>query len=514
MNNITMLNEDLAKRSQEEAATYGDNFPRDVELTEEEQAKIAQLEADTQTFITETGPDGTKTSIPLKEYASPLDERVTEIQNTADGVNELIKTVNKGDIKQTLEDIKLDARNRAISAFRQLSIQNEGEESSDDDILRINTAGLEAIQKYMGADRLDSDAMVKRLSKLTLKQIADILPEEFVKIYVRENEIHTNNYKAKERLLSCLAYLTATGPELDYLNEYIDNEHRLMAVSRQIVQCQMDFAEMLKDPATISEIADKAAAISPVDDTIWSKYIRDPKRVHNEFAQRAIIYTKYKEAYEKLMEEHSAEPDAMTMIQNEISECTAKYQIYSSVTKLELMRELWATLTERLKTDNRNGYKNLTREAVNALDRIRRAKQNVPFPIYDAKLAKRPEELYKLYMAQYPNMIQAYNTAIEQVRAKAAEEGIDCSGIEAIHIDGIDDKIVASYMAMLMLILYGRIMKKLSANDATKYDAIMLDAYFQCYCKLGTDIYLMSDVWSLMKGFVEYAIKTWPCPKK
>ena len=69
-------------------------------------------------------------------------------------------------------------------------------------------------------------------------------------------------------------------------------------------------------------------------------------------------------------------------------------------------------------------------------------------------------------------------------------------------------------MSLYLLILYGRIIKKLCGRNSTKYDAIENDAYFTMYCKLGSDIYLMTDYWNMMKEYIEFAIKTWPMPKK
>jgi len=510
-NKIIELENDLKKRAAEEAATYEENFDKDMELTKEDQEKLAQIEQEVQTMVTETAPDGSSSSVPISEFASPLDDRVAEINSVSDDATEVLKTVNSGDIKKTVEDVKAEARANAIQAFRQLSVTDQ--ELSDEEIIEVNNAGLEAVQKYLKVDRINSDEVIQRLRKLSLRDFQEFLPEKFISIYVNPSEIAANNYKAKERLLASIAYLTATGPEMDYLNEYIDNEHRLMAVSQQLMKCQVDFADMLKDPKKISEIAAEAAQIEAPDETIWSKYIRtDPKRVHNEFAQRAVICSKYKEAYQSVLEEHKGEPDAVEIIQEQIDECDAKYAVYTSVTNLELMKSLWDIMTERFKS-GKNSYKNLVREGVAAIDRIRRSKQNVPFPVYDEKLAKRPEELFKLYMKQYPAMIKQYNSAVMLVKQKEPDE-VAKTDIQMITIEGKFEDTVASYFSLLLLILYGRIMKKLTDNTMTKYDAIMLDAYFQCYCKMGSDIYLLTDVWNIMKDFVAYAIDTWPVTGK
>ena len=58
----------------------------------------------------------------------------------------------------------------------------------------------------------------------------------------------------------------------------------------------------------------------------------------------------------------------------------------------------------------------------------------------------------------------------------------------------------------------GRVVKALTKNNATKYDAIMLDSYFQLFCRMGLDIYIMQDMWALMKDFVEYVVRTYYRP--
>lgn len=509
-NNIIALNNDLQKHAEEEAAVYAENFNSEgaTELTPEEQEKLAAMERETSVVVTERNADGTKASIPLADYAAPVDEKIGTITAIADDTATMIKAVNQGDIHETIEDVKAQAREQAIKAFKDLSVSDE--DMDDDEILRINNLGLKAIQEHFGMERISADDIIKKMRKLSLRQISTFIPSEFMAIYTRPNEVMADNVKAKERLLASIAYLATTGPELDYLNDYIDNQNRLMTVVQRLMKCQIDFSEMLKDPQKMAEIAAKAEEISPQDTSVYAKYIgNDSKRVHNEFAQRAVISKHFEEAYASFLEEYKDDPDATREIQIQVDESHAKYEVYRNVMNLELMRELWDTLTVRLKTDKRNNYKNLEREAIAALDRCRRSKQNVPFPIYDAKLAKRPEELYRLYIQQYPGMVQSYNGAILNIQEREPDATKDCE-IIPVQIDGCEDSVVLHYFSMLLLILFGRIMKRLSTNSITKYDAIMLDAYFQCFCKMGSDIYLMNDVWVMMKDFVEYAIKTWP----
>ena len=65
---------------------------------------------------------------------------------------------------------------------------------------------------------------------------------------------------------------------------------------------------------------------------------------------------------------------------------------------------------------------------------------------------------------------------------------------------------VAETFSTLLVILMGRILKKLYGNHQDKYDAITLDSYFQIFCRMGMDIYIMQDFWTMMKDFVQYTI--------
>ena len=60
----------------------------------------------------------------------------------------------------------------------------------------------------------------------------------------------------------------------------------------------------------------------------------------------------------------------------------------------------------------------------------------------------------------------------------------------------------------------GRILKRCTKNNSDKYDAITLDAYFQMFCRMGTDIYVMRDMWMLTQDFVKYCLEHYYLPGK
>ena len=106
-------------------------------------------------------------------------------------------------------------------------------------------------------------------------------------------------------------------------------------------------------------------------------------------------------------------------------------------------------------------------------------------------------------------MIERYNAAATEISEKEPDQDVHSF---MIRIDGIPDEATATVLAISVALLMGRIVKALTKNTSTKYDAIMLDSYFQLFCRMGLDIYIMQDVWSLVKDFVEYTVRTYYNP--
>jgi hypothetical protein len=524
LENLENLRNDLAQKAKEDAELNANNFNTEgaTELTEEEQESIEKLKEELGdnpvVMVKEKLSDDEAADAPAsqtaEEFTKSLDDRVAMINEG----KESLKLVNAGDIQKTVADIKAESRSKAIQMFRNMGVKKADDtEISDDDYLAINDSALAALKEFMGTDTLDADKTIKRLSKLPAKQVFSIFPEQFLQVYLTENELKFPNIKAKDRLITVIAYLITTGPELDYLNDYIDDENKLMIVSKRLMQCQLDLGEALKDDAKLSEMVASSKTFSPDDDSFWALHIKDPKRVHNEFAQRIVIYQNYLNGYGKILEDY---PDDGTheqerkLILNEIEECTCKMNCYQSICDLKLMRELYEILFTRFKTNKKVNMKYLTQECIESVDRVRRSKQNVPFPGYKGN-QKKPEIIFSAYIAAFSKMVVNYNAEIEKILESSENpEKEDTRGVIKIQLDGYDEGDVTVVYSMVLLLLMGRIMKALSKNNRTKYDAIELDAYFQVFCKAGTDVYLMTDMWNICKEFVQYILDKWYLPEK
>lgn len=527
-NNITKLRADLDQKAADEASEARENFET-AELTDDEKERIEKMRTERAVVVEDTDVNGTTKEVPLSQFAASLDSRVAGIVG-GDHAS-VVKMINRGDIKQDIEAVKKQARDMALKAFHELSVSKhdgDGGGMTDDDYLKINDEAIRALMKHFNVDKIDSDNVVRKLAKRSLKDICEILPAEFVSLYVTDAELFANSYKAKERLLSTIAYLCVTGPELDYLNDYIDDENKMMVVGQRLLACQTDIAEALKDKRNWAELLASVQEISPLDTSFWSKHITEPNKVHNEFAQRAVLYKKYSEAYTKILDDYPVvslaeyldKPDEMpakakeaalnekarAQILAEIEECDKKAEIYQSITNLELLHKLWGILVERLKANKRTNFAFLDKEALSAVERIRRSKQNVSFPGYQGN-ERNAAQIYSNYLDAYINMLANYNETLTGVLRK---ENNPETEITPIKLEGYGDLKVFTMFSMLLCILMGRVMKALGSHDVDRFDAITADAYFQLFCRMGLDVYVMNDVWVMMRDFVKYCLDNYP----
>ena len=149
-NNITPLEDELKARAKENAALAAENFSQDG-LTDEEREKVAAMEAESHTVVVSTDAEGHRTETSIEDYADGVGGKVIQLP----GTDTAVKAVNTGDIVQTVEDMKAEARAKAIKIFRDLSVTDA--ELSDDVIVAINDEALAAVQKKLGIEKMDAD---------------------------------------------------------------------------------------------------------------------------------------------------------------------------------------------------------------------------------------------------------------------------------------------------------------------------------------------------------------------
>lgn len=530
------LKKELDTKAMEDMDTNSDNYI-EASLTDEDRDAIEKMkrEMSDDIVVVESGEDGQPVRQSLSSYAESLDKKQVQLDE-----NKYLKMLNSGEIAQSVEDIKKDTQERAMKAYREMAILGD-RDMTDEEIIDLNVRVIDSLCKAFGIDTPNANIFEKRLQKMSLQQIAALLPAEYVTMYVRAEEVKINSAKAKAQLIAAIAYLCVTGPEMDMLNQYIDDETRLSLVSKRLLQCQLDFSEVLRSDERLSELVARSNDLAPVDDSFWSRYIAIPNRVHNEFAQRYVIQEEYKKAYTSLLDDYPVatqealdsitDPEAkklaehentlnaraVKMINDEIEESAMKMEVYQSIMDLYLLRVIYKELEDQYINHTKVSLKFLTSAAITSVDRAKRSKVDVTFPGFTGKITNE-KVLFSNYMVAYPVMVKGYNAAIAATVASALKDEAVTPETETtvnpILIEGISPDKVAQGFSIVLLILMGRIMKALTKKAITKSSAIELDAYYHIFCKLGTDIYTMSEIWDIIRPLVKHICENVTFPRK
>lgn len=523
--NVNQLLTDLQEKKADAVQAAQETFKEQMELTADEAAHLEANKKDSVVMVSMTDNNGNETKGSVSDFVQPLDRELksTKLIDQQRELEEQVRLINSGDITENVDTTRAQIKEKIQNNFKALAV---GLKDADDnvDYQKINESAFSAIENYfetlgiskkMHDDKghLRTDDAVKYLNKIPMKTLLRILPDEFLRTYMTDMEIKTENISAKERLLTTIAYMATTGPDYDYLNEYIDNEERRILVTKRLAQCDMEFSKMLTDERTLAEMVAESKKISPDDDSVWQKYISDPRKVHSIFAQSIVIYQQYKKNYEKLLEEYpdtEENASARELILDQIDESDRKIEVYSSICDLSLMKELWDILVARFKNDRRLTMDYLMKQALDATEKTRRCKQNLPFPGFKGT-ERKAEQILTNYQLQFTQMVKHYNETIAIINDKNKEENLPTYGVEEIHFPecekkGISDALVFNIFGMMLCILMGRILKRCTKNDANRFDAITLDAYYKIFCNLGTDVYMMTCIWNMMKPFICYLL--------
>ena len=497
--------QDALKEQEKEQYTDPALFEKEEELTEEEIERVNQMD-NKHVILVDRDQSGRALNTTVDDYVSSLDHQIERGKIIEDD----LKLINRADIKEENminllagSDISSNMRQSVINAARVTSLRKG---LSDDEIYRIITESLHKIQDtlQLSDDEFTSDFVDKHLSKRSPQEIFGCVTEEFLNLYTTEEDRKRNILEAKKKIIAAISYILMCGPEFDRLNQYIENENKLIVVSKRLLQCRIELSEALKDKKTMSELILESREYEPLDDSYWVKYIPIPNRVKNDFAQRVVIYKKYKESYQKILDEYEDIPEnekARALIQDEIKECDMKIDVYKNVTELTLFPELWENLVSIHHSAKKMSMKYIIQEATQAVDRVRRCKQDLPFPEFNTN-TKKPEVILGSYIPNYAKMIMNYNETLDKAMEHEDVDGMDKKGIEPIRLEGFKEADVALVFSLLLTILMGKVVRKLTKGSHDKFDAITLDSYFQMFSKLGTDIYLMNKTWLMMKEHV------------
>lgn len=517
MTNLNNLRNDLDAKRAAQSELDKNAFPTEpaVELTEDDRNRIENMKSNTnRTVVVSSSRDGSAVIQQTKDYMASLDKMKTElpaVDKTVSAASEILKTVNSGDIVKNIDDLKASAKGEAMTVLKSMS---SGTDIDDAEYLLVNDKAIVALQNRFHMTRVD-DSIMKDLRKMPLVELVKIFPKQFIDVYLC-GEDFTNpatlvSSDVKERLLAVVNYLITIGPDMDYLNEYIENQNKLIMASKRLLEAQVSFAEFLKDEKNLSQLVSEVEAIVPLDKSFWSKYIKMPNRINNEFAQRAVIFSKYTDAYSKILEDYpdvQENAEARAIIQKEIDESARKHDIFLSITNLDEFIRQEKMLEERIRQNKKADQKYLSIETTRAVDRIRRSKQSLPLPGFNTK-DRTNEQIVSSTIMAFASMFSNYNKVINAAMESGKDDTADRKGVVPIHLDGVADDCTHVVFATVLIMVLGRLVKTYTKNDATKFDAISLDAYFQLACKLGTDVYVMTDVWNVCKPFTDFIVSKW-----
>lgn len=488
MNKIEALNNDLERQRNDDMEMAKENFA-DTELTEKDLESLEKIKRDFSVVVSETDGVGRKET-PVDEYTASIESRVEHLKNSL-GNDTTLRMVNRGDIRKTTEEIQKDVRDKVLTTMRTLS---NDETLEAEDYMKINNEAITALCSYFNMKIVDADRLASKMANLGARQLISILPKRFVELYMGETEITNKNAnKIKERLIAAVAYIAVTGPEMDYLNDYIEHENHLVEVGQRLIKCQIELTDVLKTDESLAEVLKRSRVALP-DYEIWSKYIKEPAFVMNQFAQRAVTHDMLADSYEKLLEEYTDE-DAVARIKTEVLESRLKAEMYRTVTNLEQFRYLLKVYMERIDKDKRKSMKMLEKDALDAVIRIKRCKLNLSFPGYTGK-EYNDKQILDAGRTALRNAITQYVNTLDTIRERVTDLNVPTHIVDA-------DK-----CALLLIIVMGRLVKSLTRNNAfDKYNAIMLDAYFQMFCEVSADIYVMNDILTEISKYDEI-IKT------
>lgn len=494
MNKIDELKNDLKKQEAEYRELQATANKRDSTLTDEEKERIEQLRKEKHIDVVESGVGGS-VSTPIAEYVKKIDEQKA-ILNRVDGTQSTIKLLSNNFAK-TGEDVKKQATDGMIGLMRGLSNNTDDDEISDEELLGLNDLAIEALKRYFKTEKLDSDVVSLKLKNMPYSTLCSILPPKFVKLYT--NDIDTSNFKgvikAKELLLTSIAYMIVSGPEIDQLSEYIDTEEKLNTVGRRMIQMQLDMSNVINNDESISNALLAESEKTRSEDAInWSKYIRNPDMASNIFAQRAVVQRYFADGYKKLLPEYE-DQDSLDIIQGEIDACLTKADIYDNIAQMDIVPSLVAILMTRHQTEKRASKKRLHKEALAAIERSKKSKVDVTFPGYTGK-EKTSEDIFKSTYNMLSVAIERYNSTVLAVGNRNAQI---LKGQEEITTIDADAKIFTE----VFIIVMGRIMKHYSKEQNAKLGAIYIDSYYQLLCRINVDIFVMNRFYRMSRDFIK-----------
>ena len=495
MNKIKLFEEEQQELFEKEQRRYAEQAKIDNTLTDDEKRRLDELKRkmaidSSGKFLAMVQHTGGQTSeLTVDEYLRSVDDNMSTMP---DGT----KLINASD------DNFLESTGAMINTIKDMAYDQLMSMSVDENmsVERLNTIIVQVSDlcvRELKTSKITSDMVMEHFSKMTLKKISEIFPMDVIDTFTTEEERFDDPRSAKEKLVSIFSMMIMSRNEVDDLNQYLDNTEKVVNVLLRLEACGKDLAEQLKNPEKFSEIVAKTRLNTgePTVNPALEKYagiLNHPNTVADGFAVKYVTMMELAEAYRTIKAEYTDLEEIKT-IEREIEESEEKANRYLNVYHLTDFAEAYKGYETSAKTDKRTNRSRLSTTCKSYIEKIKKCKVNLNFPGYLPEM-KTANEIYLAYVKQMEIALSNYNAKIKTISTE--EPGI----LQPINSD-------PEVFAGVLLIVMGRLLKKLSKNTSNKFESLELYGYFQRFTKMAhntNDVFTIWDVYSIIKPMIEY----------
>lgn len=493
MTNMESLQANLRQNEDKNMELARKNFEAAGTLTEEELKTLDTMRNDAQITAVEQDELGRKSEVSVHQFVSTLEDRIVKTDTTPPV--KLMDSFDLPDVMKIQNEMSSKMKTQVMDSISSITGADVDETDFDD----LSNRTMDALRKMFHVETLDSEKIVKKLNQMPLDMIVKQLPEDLIHTFCSDEELTYHKAKAKSQLITSLGYLIVTGPQLDDLTDYIDHEHKKMTVMTRLTQCGIDISNTLTSEESIAEIVEKSKNLRSDQSKSYAEILKLPDACFQFFSQFAIISDRTADAYQKLFDEFSDEEDR-AMIQEEVDINRKKAETYRSICDLTLFQERAEIYMKSIQTDHRITKEHIERQAMDVIDRLKRAKIPIMFPGYTGSESTSKEVYYRYIELAAGNgkkdlrgFVANYNSAITLLDHYEK----DVTELQPITHD-------AKLFGNCVLVVMGRIAKYLSRNTATKYDAIALDGYFRLLCQMSSDLFIINKMNLILTPIMNY----------
>ena len=104
---------------------------------------------------------------------------------------------------------------------------------------------------------------------------------------------------------------------------------------------------------------------------------------------------------------------------------------------------------------------------------------------------KNASEIYLAYVKRMDDVIKAHNIAVDKAKAEGLND------LDRIECD-------TTTFAGVLLIVMGRLLKKLTKNTSYKFEMLEVNSYFQRFAQLGLDLFSIDEVYKIIRPMIDF----------